>query len=78
MAGAARQFWLFVIPFIVGFAAVGLLALSFFFPGELYTVDSTGYLLTAIVAVASLGIVVWQSVASERTVVGGIDEPERR
>jgi hypothetical protein len=78
MTGVARQFWLFVVPLLVGFSAVGLLALSFFFPGDLYAVGSTGYLLTAVVAVASLGIVVWQSAASERAMVGGIDEPDRR
>lgn len=76
--GVARQFWLFVVPLLVGFSAVGLLLMSFFFPGDLYAVGSTGYLLTAVVAVASLGIVVWQSVASQHTMVGGIDEPDRR
>jgi len=78
MAGIARQFWLFVVPLLVGFSAVGLLAMSFFFPGDLYAVGSTGYLVTAIVAVAALGVVLWQSVASEGRTVGGIDEAERR
>jgi len=78
MAGIARQFWLFVVPLLVGFSAAGLLAMSFFFPGDLYAVGSTGYLVTAIVAVAALGVVLWQSVASEGRTVGGIDEAERR
>ena len=78
MARIARQFWLFVVPLLVGFSAVGLLAMSFFFPGDLYAVGSTGYLVTAIVAVAALGVVLWQSVASEGRTVGGIDEAERR
>jgi hypothetical protein len=78
MAGIARQFWLFVIPLLVGFSAVGLLAMSFFFPGDLYAVGTTGYLVTAVVAVASLGIVLWQSVVSENRQIGGIDEPEQR
>jgi hypothetical protein len=78
MTGVARQFWLFVVPLLVGFSAVGLLALSFFFPGDLYAVGSTGYLLTAVVAVAALGVVVWQSVASRQQMVGGIDDPDRR
>lgn len=77
MTDIARQFWLFIIPLIVGFSAVGLLVLAFFFPGELYTVGSSGYLATAGVAMVALGVLVWHTVASEQRTVGGIDEPDR-
>jgi len=49
-----------------------------FFPDDLYAVDSTGSLLTAVVAVAALGVLIWQTVASEQRFVGGLDQPEGR
>lgn len=73
----ARQFWLFVVPLLVGFSAVGLLILAFFFPQDIYEVGSVGYIATAGVAVVSLGILVWQSVAYEDHLVGGVDRPPR-
>jgi membrane protein YdbS with pleckstrin-like domain len=73
MTQAARQFWLVIAPLLVGLSAVGLLAMAFFFPGDLYAVDSTGSLLTAVVAVAALGVLIWQTVASEQRFVGGLD-----
>ncbi|MBX0295906.1 hypothetical protein [Haloarcula nitratireducens] len=60
MDGMARQFWLTVVPLLVGFSAVGLLVLAALFPDQLYEVGSTTYIATAAVALVSLGVLVWQ------------------
>jgi len=60
MSGALRQFWLTVVPLLVGFSAVGLLVLAALFPDQLFAVESAGYLATAAVALVSLGLLVWQ------------------
>jgi len=55
-----RQFWLTVVPLLVGFSAVGLLVLAALFPEQLFAVDSAGYIATAAVALVCLGLLVWQ------------------
>ncbi|MDS0260251.1 hypothetical protein NDI56_12680 [Haloarcula sp. S1CR25-12] len=60
MSGVLRQFWLTVVPLLVGFSAVGLLVLAALFPEQLFAVDSVGYIATAAVALGSLGLLVWQ------------------
>ncbi|WP_254272750.1 hypothetical protein [Haloarcula marina] len=63
MDGIARQFWLTVLPLLVGFSAVGLLVLAALFPEQLYEVGSVGYIATAALALVSLGVLVWQLAA---------------
>jgi hypothetical protein len=60
MTSVARQFWLTVVPLLAGFSAVGLLVLGALFPEQLFAVDSVGYIVTAAVALVSLGILVVQ------------------
>jgi len=55
-----RQFWLTVVPLLVGFSAVGLLVMAALFPEQLFAVDSVGYVATAAVALVCLGLLVWQ------------------
>ncbi|WP_276273440.1 hypothetical protein [Haloarcula litorea] len=74
MSGLARQFWLTVVPVLVGFSAVGLLVLAAFFPDQLFAVGSRGYIATAAVALVSLSLVVWRLAVGARS---GPDEMER-
>jgi hypothetical protein len=60
MSGVARQFWLTVVPLLVGFSTGGVLVLAALFPERLFAVDSAGYIATAAVALVSLGLLVWQ------------------
>jgi len=67
MSDVTRQFWLTVVPLLVGVSAVGLLVMAALFPNQLFAVDSTGYIATAGVALVSLGILVWQLAAGNTT-----------
>lgn len=60
MSGVLRQFWLTVVPLLVGFSAVGLLVFAALFPAQLFAVDSVGYIATAAIALGCLGLLVWQ------------------
>lgn len=76
MSGILRQFWLTVVPLLVGFSAVGLLVLAALFPEQLFAVDSAGYLATAAVALGCLGLLVWQLAAGGGSVGDRFQPPE--
>ena len=59
-----RQFWLTVVPLLVGFSAVGLLVMAALFPEQLFAADSVDYVATAAVALVCLGLLVWQLASS--------------
>ncbi|MFC7075048.1 hypothetical protein [Haloarcula halophila] len=75
MDSVARRFWLLVIPFLVGFSAVGLLVMGALFPDQLFEVGSTGYIATAAVALLSLGLLVWQLATSNTDSTERLDRP---
>jgi hypothetical protein len=64
------RFWLFTGGLLVGFAALGYLAMTFLFP-ELALVESssTARLVAILVGGLSLGFVVWTTVAFEGDVM---------
>ena len=71
--GVARQFWLFVVPLLIGFSAAGLLVFAALFPEQLFPIGSAGYVATGAVAVVSLGVLVWRTVAFDGVRLGGLD-----
>ena len=76
MSGILRQFWLIVVPLLVGFSAAGLLVLAALFPEQLFAVDSAGYIATAAVALVSLGLLVWQLAAGGGSARDRFQPPE--
>jgi hypothetical protein len=75
MDGVARRFWLLVIPFLVGFSAVGLLVMGALFPDRLFEVGSTGYIATAAVALVALGTLVWRLATDNTDSTERLDRP---
>jgi len=73
---ALRQFWLTVVPLLVGFSAVGLLVLAALFPEQLFAVGSVGYIATAAVALGSLGLLVWQLATGDGAARDRFQPPE--
>jgi hypothetical protein len=73
--GVARQFWLFIIPLLVGLSATGLLFMASFFPDQLFDVGSQAYILTAVVGAAAFGLVIWESTVFSMRSVTGQDPP---
>ncbi len=76
MTGVARQFWLTVVPLLTGFSAIGLLVLGALFPDQLFAVDSVGYIVTAAVALVSLGVLVWQLASGRGSSQTRFEPPE--
>jgi hypothetical protein len=76
MTSVARQFWLTVVPLLVGFSAIGLLILGALFPEQLFAVDSVGYIATAAVALVSLGILVVQLAGNSDSSRSRFEPPE--
>ena len=77
MEGAARQFWLTIVPVLVGFSAVGLLVFAALFPEALFAVESEAYIATAAVALVSLGLLVWQLATPNSDAGQSLDRPGR-
>jgi hypothetical protein len=77
MTSVARQFWLTVVPLLAGFSAVGLLILGALFPEQLFAVDSVGYIVTAAVALVSLGILVVQLAGDSDAGRSRFEPPDR-
>jgi hypothetical protein len=77
MEGAARRFWLTVVPLLVGFSAGGLLVFAALFPDQLFPVESEAYVATAAVALVSLGILVWQLATPSGNASQSLDRPGR-
>jgi ABC-type Mn2+/Zn2+ transport system permease subunit len=77
MAGAARRFWLTVVPLLVGFSAVGLLVFAALFPNQLFPVESEAYIATAAAALVSLGLLVWQLATPNGSASESLDRPGR-
>lgn len=68
-----REFWFFVTPPVVGFAALGLVGLFFAFPEHLYPVGSAAHVGTAAVAIVALAGVACQTMTGETPLFGGVD-----
>lgn len=74
---AARRFWLTILPVLVGFSAVGLLVFAALFPDQLFPVESEAYVVTAGLALVSLGLLVWQLATPNGDVGESLDRPGR-
>lgn len=75
MEGAARRFWMTVVPLLTGFSAVGLLVFAALFPDQLFAVESEAYVATAAVALVSLGLLVWQLATPNGDAGQSLDRP---